>query len=56
MKKLTGRCLCGAIEYSVPDRFQYPGYCHCSDCRKFSGSSFSVIGGIPTEDLINHGC
>ena len=35
----------------MPDSFKYAGFCHCSDCRRFSGSAFSVVGGIPTEDL-----
>jgi len=35
---LTGSCLCGAIGYSVtgdPSRFMH---CHCSRCRKSSGT------------------
>lgn len=35
---LTGSCLCGAIAYSVtgdPTRFMH---CHCSRCRKSSGT------------------
>jgi hypothetical protein len=46
MKLLSGRCLCGAVEYSLPDDLAYAGYCHCSDCRRFSGSAFSAFGGI----------
>jgi len=36
--KLTGSCLCGKVKYEVtgdPKVFQY---CHCSRCRKFTGS------------------
>lgn len=47
MRELHGRCFCGAVEYSVPDDFEYAGFCHCSECRRFSGSAFSAIGGIP---------
>ena len=35
---LTGSCLCGALQYSVtgePSRFYH---CHCSRCRKSSGT------------------
>lgn len=46
MNTLTGRCLCGAVAYSLPDDLAYAGYCHCSDCRRFSGSAFSAYGGI----------
>lgn len=47
MKELHGRCVCGAVEYSIPDDFKYMGFCHCSECRRFSGSAFSAMGGIP---------
>jgi len=36
--KLTGSCLCGKVQYEItgdPKVFQY---CHCSRCRKFTGS------------------
>lgn len=51
MKQLTGRCLCGAVQYTVPDALQYSGYCHCSDCRRFSGSAFSAMGGVALAEL-----
>jgi hypothetical protein len=51
MKLLSGRCLCGAVAYTVPDALQYAGYCHCSDCRRFSGSAFSAMGGVPLANL-----
>lgn len=46
MNTLSGRCLCGAVAYALPDDLAYAGYCHCSDCRRFSGSAFSAFGGI----------
>jgi len=46
MSRLEGSCLCGAIQYAVGERFLYAVYCHCSDCRKFSGSAFSVVAGV----------
>lgn len=51
MKELSGRCLCGAVRYAVPDALHYAGYCHCSDCRRFSGSAFSAMGGLPLAQL-----
>ncbi len=50
-KTLRGRCLCGAVEYQVPDALEYAGYCHCSECRRFSGSAFSAFGGIAEGNL-----
>lgn len=46
MKQISGRCLCGQVQYVVSDDFKYSGFCHCSDCRRFSGSSSSAIAGI----------
>lgn len=46
MTQLTGSCLCGAVVIQVPDEFEYMGNCHCSECRKFTGSDYSSVGGI----------
>lgn len=51
MKKISGRCLCGAVEYEVNDNFKYSGFCQCSDCRRFSGSASSAMAGIPLEEF-----
>jgi hypothetical protein len=54
MKKrmLTGNCLCGAILYEVADEFRYALNCHCSDCRKATGSAFKPFAGIEHDKLI----
>lgn len=51
MKELKAECLCGAVEYSVEDRLDDAGYCHCSECRSNSGSAFSAFGGIAEDAL-----
>ena len=43
---LTGKCLCGATEYQVADSFEYAMNCHCSKCRRTTGSAFKPIAGI----------
>ncbi|WP_461535293.1 GFA family protein [Spongorhabdus nitratireducens] len=48
-KQLKGSCLCGAIEFQVEDNFDYVGNCHCSECRKFTGSDYSSAGGIASD-------
>jgi hypothetical protein len=50
-RRLKGSCLCGGVRISVPDRFAYFGTCHCSQCRKFSGSAFSVFAGVPFAEF-----
>jgi len=49
--RLTGRCLCGAVEYSVTDAFLYAANCHCSNCRRTTGSAFKPFAGIEREKL-----
>ena len=45
-RTLTGRCLCGAVEYAVMDEFVYALNCHCSNCRRATGSAFKTFAGI----------
>ncbi|MEJ0089726.1 MAG: GFA family protein [Limisphaerales bacterium] len=48
---LTGKCLCGAIHYAVADEFKYALNCHCSDCRRATGSAFKPFAGIERSKL-----
>jgi len=52
MKRLSGKCFCGAVEYAVNDAFVYAANCHCSDCRRTTGSAFKPFAGIPREKLM----
>jgi len=45
----TGGCLCGAVRYSVRGEPLHVARCHCADCRKESGSAFSVYAQWPLE-------
>jgi hypothetical protein len=45
----TGGCLCGAVRYSVRGKPVHVGRCHCADCRKESGSAFTVYAQWPVE-------
>lgn len=51
MTYLTGSCLCGGVKIRVSDQFQFIGYCHCSECQKWSGSAFATGGLVSSEDL-----
>lgn len=47
MSDISGSCLCGAVRYSVADEFEAAFNCHCSRCRRATGSAFkpmAVIG------------
>ena|SRR5689334_12761993 len=48
---LAGRCLCGAVHYSVRDEFRYAANCHCSNCRRATGSAFKPFAGIERSKL-----
>ncbi|MGF1716702.1 GFA family protein [Photobacterium chitinilyticum] len=51
MRKLVGSCLCQKVQIEVPDNFEYMGNCHCSECRKFTGSDYSSVGGLSSENF-----
>jgi len=48
---LTGKCLCGAVHYAVADEFLYAANCHCSNCRRTTGSAFKPFAGIERAKL-----
>jgi hypothetical protein len=39
---VTGGCLCGAIRYAYEGPIGPAAYCHCTDCRRVTGSAFNV--------------
>lgn len=49
---LSGKCLCGTVAYIVPDAFLYAAYCHCSNCRRTTGSVFKPFAGIERAKLV----
>jgi hypothetical protein len=48
-KPLAGKCFCGAVQYAVPDAFRYAMNCHCSNCRRTTGSAFKPFAGIERD-------
>ncbi len=48
---MNGSCLCGGVKFSF-DKFEGGiANCHCSMCRKFSGSAYGTFGTVSTENL-----
>ena len=41
MKKITGRCLCGAVSFEVVNTFEKLFLCSCEQCRQITGSAFA---------------
>lgn len=52
---LRGGCACGAASYEVPDAFRYAIACHCSRCRRATGSAFKPMGGIEVGEVRHTG-
>jgi hypothetical protein len=48
---LSGGCRCGVVRYTVTDAFEYGAICHCSECRKTTGSASKPFLGIRQEEL-----
>jgi hypothetical protein len=48
---LAGECLCRAVRYAVADAFEYALNCHCSNCRRTTGSAFKPFAGIARDKL-----
>ena len=48
---ITGSCLCGGVRFEI-DRVVGPfELCHCSRCRKISGSAFIAAVGVLRSDF-----
>ena len=46
---LHGRCLCGSVRFEIDVPLGAVVYCHCSMCRRASGTAFATNASIRTE-------
>jgi hypothetical protein len=51
MGKLDGHCLCGSVSYSCEAEPLFAAICHCKNCQRQTGTSFSLVVGVPDEAL-----
>jgi hypothetical protein len=51
MAKLDGSCLCGKVTYNCAADPVATAACHCTDCQKQTGTSFSVVVAVPRDAL-----
>lgn len=49
--KMTGSCLCGAVQYESSAAPVVAGNCHCKDCQKASGSAYAPTLFVPENTL-----
>ena len=46
---MRGSCLCGGVAFEITAPFRRANHCHCSRCRKHSGSFGLTQGRVPRE-------
>lgn len=51
---MQSSCLCGAVRFEIKDIAPDIANCHCSMCRKSSGSAFGVYGTVPENAITWH--
>ena len=49
MKTRKGSCLCGDVRFEVEGELRGIGQCHCSLCRKSSGTNGTMVFLVPDE-------
>jgi hypothetical protein len=48
---IKGSCLCGGVRFEIKKAVGPFELCHCSRCRKVSGSAFAAMIGVRGEDF-----
>ncbi len=48
---VTGGCMCGAVRFEANGVSTDVGYCHCTDCRGFSGAPVVLWVVYETKDV-----
>ena len=52
----AGRCFCGTVNYEIVGELGLMYFCHCSRCRKISGSAFTANAVVsPEQFVVTHG-
>lgn len=47
----TGKCLCGEVAITIDGPITDIIHCHCSLCRKNSGTAYATNGFVKTDDF-----
>jgi hypothetical protein len=55
MTVYSGQCLCGQVKVSARGEPLRVGICHCTNCRKESGSAFTFYAIWPTQQVEHEG-
>ena len=54
-QQYTGKCQCGAVNYSLLSSPKTTHACHCFDCQKRTGSAFGISMVVAEDDLVLNG-
>ena len=47
-----GSCLCKGVTYEIRGKISPVGHCHCSKCRKVSGTGSNAVCWASPDDLV----
>lgn len=50
-KKVSGSCLCGAVDFSVTLPSKWCAHCHCNMCRKEHGAGYVTWVGFEQDQV-----
>ncbi len=48
----TGTCLCGEVKFEIEGDITDASLCHCSICRKATGSAFGAYGEVQSDKIM----
>jgi len=48
--RYSGQCLCGRVRFEIRGEIGPFAYCHCTSCRRASGSAFAANGPVRVSD------
>jgi hypothetical protein len=51
MEKRMGSCLCGQVNFAMTGNIRGVGSCHCSKCRKVSGTNGNAVFLVPVDSF-----
>jgi hypothetical protein len=51
MATLTGRCLCGSVTYTAESDPLVTAICHCHNCQRQTGSTYSLVVAVPRDSV-----
>lgn len=51
MATLTGQCLCGNVTYTAESDPLVTAICHCHNCQRQTGSTYSLVVAVPRASV-----